>query len=76
MPSTEMTVSRWVRRPHYAGQTEPVVSSDRAVLLAARLSQPSLREGVKAKPLRGRCASLDTAATVRGVAAIEEEGED
>jgi hypothetical protein len=30
---------------------------------------------VKARPLRGRCASLDTSATARGMAAIEGTGE-
>jgi len=31
---------------------------------------------VQATPLRGRFASLDTATTARGMAAIEEDGED
>jgi hypothetical protein len=31
---------------------------------------------VKARPLRGRSASLDTAATAQGTAAVEEDGED
>ena len=43
-----------------------------AVLLAARLSRP--RPPCQGRAARGRFASLDTAATARGIAAIEEEG--
>ena len=44
------------------------------VLLAALLSRPSPpRQGQAA---RGRCVSLDTTATARGMAAIKEDGEE
>ena len=42
------------------------------VLLAARLSRPS--PPCQGQAARGRFASLDTAATARGLAAIEEDG--
>jgi hypothetical protein len=44
------------------------------VLLAGRLSRPSPR--CQGRAARGRFASLDTEATARGMAAIEEDGEE
>jgi hypothetical protein len=48
------------------------VLDDHPVLLAARLSRPS--PPCQGQAARGRFASLDTAATARGAAAIEEDG--
>ena len=53
----------------------PLASLGRgAVLLAAQLSWPS--PPCQGQAASGRFASLDTAATARGTAAIEEDGED
>jgi len=74
MPSTEVTVSRWVRRSRLLDtrcrQCTTVAPSSSLLDCLGRVRR------VKAKPLRSRFASLDPAATARGMAAIEEDGEE